>query len=469
MVKYYLAIDIGASNGRHMLGHLEDGRMILEEVHRFENGMKMKDEELCWDLKILFNEIKVGMKKCKKIGKIPESMGIDTWGVDFVLLDKDDKVLGNTVGYRDSRTKGMDGKVYSIISEEKLYERTGIQKQIFNTIYQLMAVKEKHSEQLKNAKSMLMIADYLHFLLSGVKKTEYTNATTTQLVSPKTKKWDKELIELLGFPQEIFEDIVLPGTVLGSLTEEVQKEVGYDCQVVLPATHDTGSAVIAMPSNKDNSLYISSGTWSLMGIETTEADCSLKSREHNFTNEGGYNYRFRYLKNIMGLWMIQFAKKEFNTSYSFAEICELASTETIDSIVDCNDDCFLAPESMINEIKRFCRKTNQKEPVTDAEIASVIYNSLAVCYGNTIKEIEGMTRCSYEHIHVIGGGANAEHLNQLTAKYTGRKVVAGPTEATAIGNIMVQMMKNKELTDLNDARNCVYKSFEIKEYENHGA
>ncbi|WP_055666196.1 rhamnulokinase [Desnuesiella massiliensis] len=469
MVKYYLAIDIGASNGRHMLGHLEDGKMILEEVHRFENGMKMKDEELCWDLERLFNEIKVGMKKCKKIGKIPESIGIDTWGVDFVLLDKDDKVLGNTVGYRDSRTKGIDGKVYSIISEEKLYERTGIQKQIFNTIYQLMAVKEKHSEQLKNAKSMLMIPDYLHFLLSGVKKTEYTNATTTQLVSPKTKKWDKELIELLGFPQEIFEDIVLPGTVLGSLTEEVQKKVGYDCQVVLPATHDTGSAVIAMPSNKDNSLYISSGTWSLMGIETTEADCSLKSREHNFTNEGGYNYRFRYLKNIMGLWMIQFAKKEFNTFYSFAEVCELASTETIDSIVDCNDDCFLAPESMINEIKWFCRKTNQREPVTDAEIASVIYNSLAVCYGNTIKEIEKMTRCSYDHIHVIGGGANAEYLNQLTAKYTGRKVFAGPTEATAIGNIMVQMMKNKEFTDLNDARNCVYKSFEIKEYENYGA
>lgn len=464
MVEYYLAIDIGASNGRHMLGHLEDGKMILEEVHRFENGMKMKDEELCWDLEMLFNEIKVGMKKCKKIGKIPESIGIDTWGVDFVLLDKDDKVLGNTVGYRDSRTKGMDEKVHSIVAEESLYKKTGIQKQIFNTIYQLMAVKEKHPEYLQNAKSMLMIPDYFHYLLSGVKKTEYTNATTTQLVSPETKNWDRELIEMLGFPQEIFEDIISPGTVLGSLTKEIQEEVGYECQIVLPATHDTGSAVMAVPSNKENALYISSGTWSLMGIERPEADCSLKSKERNFTNEGGYDYRFRYLKNIMGLWMIQSVKKGFSTSHSFVELCEKASRENIDSVVDCNNSCFLAPESMIGEVKRYCRETNQREPITDGEIAAVIYNSLAICYGNTIKEIEELTNCSYDQIHVVGGGANAEYLNQLTAKCTGRKVVAGPVEATAIGNIIVQMLQNKELNNLKEARNCVYKSFQIREY-----
>ena len=466
MSYYYLAIDIGASSGRHMLGHIEDGKMILEEIHRFENEIQVKDGELCWDLVRLFSEVKFGMKKCKEIGKLPKSVGIDTWGVDFVLLDKDDNVLGNTVGYRDGRTKGMDQKVYSIISEEKLYERTGIQKQIFNTIYQLMAVKEKYPEYLQNAKSMLMIPDYLHFLLSGVKKTEYTNATTTQLVSPKTKKWDKKLIEILGFPREIFEDIVTPGTVLGSLTKAVQEEIGYDCQVVLPATHDTGSAVIAVPSNNKNSLYISSGTWSLIGIERLEADCSLKSREHNFTNEGGYNYQFRYLKNIMGLWMIQSVKKELKISYSFDEICELASKEVIDSKVDCNNNCFLAPVSMINEVKRVCRETNQKEPITDAEIATVIYNSLAICYGNTIKEIEVLTNCSYEQIHVVGGGAKADYLNKLTAKYTSRKVVAGPIEATAIGNIMIQMMYNKELADIYEARSCVYKSFEIKEYKN---
>jgi rhamnulokinase len=465
MGDYYLAIDIGASSGRLILGYLKDGKMILEEVHRFENGMEMKDGELCWNKDKLFSEIKVGMKKCKEIGKLPKSVGIDTWAVDFVLLDKNDKVLGNTVGYRDNRTKGMDEKVYSILSEEKLYERTGIQKQIFNTIYQLMAVKEKHPEYMQRAKSMLMIPDYLHYLLCGVKKTEYTNATTTQLISPITRQWDRELIEQLGFPQEIFEDIVTPGTVLGNLTREVREEIGYDCQVVLPATHDTASAVIAVPSNKGNTLYISSGTWSLMGIERPEADCSLKSRTCNFTNEGGYNYQFRYLKNIMGLWMIQSVKKEFDTQHSFAELCEMASRENISSIVDCNDNCFLAPESMISELRRFCRDTNQKEPTTDGEIAAVIYNSLAVCYGNTIKEIEQLTTCSYDAIHVVGGGANAVYLNELTAKYTGKKVVACPIEATAVGNIMVQMMHNKELNDIQEARNCVFNSYDIKIYE----
>lgn len=466
MGNYYLAIDIGASSGRHMLGHLEDGKMLLEEVHRFENGIALKEGELCWDLGRLFSEIKAGMRKCKEIGKIPKSVGIDTWAVDFVLLDEEDRVLGNTASYRDSRTKGMDEEVYSIISEENLYERTGIQKQIFNTIYQLMAVKKKHPEHLQKAKSLLMIPDYFHYLLSGVKKTEYTNATTTQLVSPKTKDWDRELIGMLNFPQDIFQNIVTPGTILGGLIKTVQEEIGYDCQVVLPATHDTGSAIIAVPSNKDSTLYISSGTWSLMGVERNEADCSLKSREMNFTNEGGFNYRFRYLKNIMGLWMIQSVKKELSTQYTFAELCEMASEETISSIVDCNSSCFLAPESMIEAIKSYCRETSQIEPNTAGELAAVIYNSLGACYGKTIKEIEELTDSSYDQIHVVGGGANAQYLNELTARYTGRKVVAGPTEATAIGNIMVQMIREIELKDIYEARDCVFNSFEIKIHEN---
>lgn len=464
MSKYYLAIDIGASSGRHILGHLENGKMILEEIHRFENGMKMKGEELCWELDNLFKEIIAGMKKCKEVNKVPVSVGIDTWGVDFALLDENDKVIGNTVGYRDSRTTGMDEKVYSVISEKDLYLRTGIQKQIFNTIYQLMAVKEKHPEHLEKAKSLLMVPDYFHFLLTGVKKTEYTNATTGQLISPETKKWDSELIEMLGYPKEIFKEIVTPGTELGDLTKEVQEQVGYNCKVVVPGTHDTASAVLAVPSNRPDTLYISSGTWSLMGIERPSADCSLESKEHNFTNEGGYEYRFRYLKNIMGLWMIQSAKKEFKTKYSFAEICEAASKENIKSIVDCNDSRFLAPASMIDEVKKACMETNQEEPKTDAQVASVIYNSLAVCYKNTITEIEEITGNKYNQINIVGGGANAEYLNVLTAKYTGRKVFAGPTEATAIGNMMVQMMKNSELKNLEEARNCVYESFEIKNY-----
>ena len=357
MDRYYLAIDIGASSGRHMLASMKDGKMQLEEVYRFPNGMDNRNGTLCWDVDRLFTEIKNGLKKCKEIGKIPVTMGIDTWGVDFVLLDRDDQILGDTVGYRDSRTEGMDEKVYEVIPQDELYARTGIQKQIFNTVYQLMAVKETHPEYLEQAESILMIPDYLHFLLTGVKKNEYTNATTGQLVSPETNDWDYELIDMLGYHSNIFRPVSMPGTVVGEFTEEVQKEVGFNCTVVLPATHDTGSAVLAVPTNDDDAVYISSGTWSLMGIERREADCSTESMKANFTNEGGYDHRFRYLKNIMGLWMIQSVKKEFTEDLSFAQICEMASKETIPSIVDCNDDCFLAPESMIGEVQDFCRRT----------------------------------------------------------------------------------------------------------------
>ena len=465
MEKYYLAIDIGASSGRHMLASMKDCRMQLEEVYRFPNGMDNKNGTLCWDVERLFTEIKNGLKKCKEIGKIPVSMGIDTWGVDYVLLDKDNKILGDTVGYRDSRTEGMDEKVYETISQNDLYARTGIQKQIFNTVYQLMAVKESHPEYLEQAESILMIPDYFHFLLTGVKKNEYTNATTGQLISPKTNDWDYELIDMLGYNSRMFQPVSMPGTVVGEFTKEVQDEVGFNCTVVLPATHDTGSAVLAVPTNDDDAVYISSGTWSLMGIERKEADCSMESMKANFTNEGGYDHRFRYLKNIMGLWMIQSVKKEFTEDLSFAEICEMASKETISSIVDCNDDCFLAPESMIEAVQKFCRDTNQQVPETVGEISSVIYNSLAKCYGDTVEEIENITGKNYSTIYVVGGGSNAGYLNELTAKYTGRKVSAGPSEATAIGNIIVQLLHDGMFADLPEARNCVKESFDVKMYE----
>ena len=464
MDRYYLAVDIGASSGRHMLASMKDGKMHLEEVYRFPNGMDDKNGTLCWDVDRLFTEIKNGLKKCKEIGKIPVSMAIDTWGVDYVLLDKDDRILGDTVGYRDSRTEGMDEKVYEVIPQDELYARTGIQKQIFNTVYQLMAVKESHPEYLEQAESILMIPDYFHFLLTGVKKNEYTNATTGQLVSPKTNDWDYELIEMLGYNPKMFRPVSMPGTVVGDFTEEVQKEVGFNCTVVLPATHDTGSAVLAVPTNDDDAVYISSGTWSLMGIERKEADCSMESMKANFTNEGGYDHRFRYLKNIMGLWMIQSVKKEFTEDLSFAQICEMASRETIPSIVDCNDDCFLAPKSMIKAVQDFCSRTGQQVPETVGEISSVIYNSLAKCYGDTVQEIEEITGKKYSTIYVVGGGSNAGYLNELTAKYTGKKVSAGPSEATAIGNVIVQMLHDGIFKDLPEARTCVRESFDIVMY-----
>lgn len=465
MEKYYLAVDIGASSGRHMLASMKDGKMQLEEVYRFPNGMDNKNGTLCWDVERLITEIKNGLKKCKEIGKIPVSMGIDTWGVDYVLLDKDDNILGDTAGYRDSRTEGMDEKVYEVIPQDDLYARTGIQKQIFNTIYQLMAVKQSHPEYLEQAETILMIPDYFNFLLTGVKKNEYTEATTGQLISPKTNDWDYELIDMLGYNSRMFLPVSMPGTVVGDFTEEVQKEVGFNCTVVLPATHDTGSAVLAVPTNDDDAVYISSGTWSLMGIERKEADCSMESMKANFTNEGGYDHRFRYLKNIMGLWMIQSVKKEFTEDLSFAEICEMASKETISSIVDCNDDCFLAPKSMIEAVQKFCRDTDQQIPETVGEISSVIYNSLAKCYGDTVEEIEAITGKKYSTIYVVGGGSNAGYLNELTAKYTGRKVSAGPSEATAIGNIIVQMLHDGVFASLPEARTCVKESFDVKMYE----
>ena len=468
MAEYYLAVDIGASSGRHILGHLEDGRIVLEEVYRFENGMEKKDGHLCWNLPRLFHEIKEGLKACRAAGKIPKSMGIDTWAVDYVLLDGEDRILGNTYGYRDGRTKGMDKEVYKIIPEDALYARTGIQKQMFNTIYQLMAVKTQEPENMEKAEWLLMLPDYFHFLLTGNKLSEYTNATSTQLVSPETKQWDYELIERLGYKPSVFRPLHMPGTVVGRLSEDVQKETGLDCRVVLPATHDTGSAVAAVPSNRDHVLYISSGTWSLMGTELKDADCREMSMEANFTNEGGYEYRYRFLKNIMGLWMIQSVKKEWKESgedYSFGEICKRASRETISSIVDCNDSRFLAPESMCKAVKTYCEESGQQVPETKWEMAAVIYNSLADCYRICCREIEALTGVRYDCIHIVGGGANADYLNRLTAEATGKTVYAGPTEATAIGNLAVQMIEGKEFKSLKEARDSIFCSFEIKTYE----
>ncbi|GFI69184.1 L-Rhamnulokinase [Lachnospiraceae bacterium] len=465
MEKYYLAIDIGASSGRHILAHMKDGKMVLEELYRFPNKMTEHQGEKVWDTDRLFAEIMTGMKKCKQMGKIPVSMGIDTWAVDFVLLDKEDKIIGNATAYRDDRTAGMDEKVYAVITEKELYKRTGIQKQIFNTIYQLMALKQRHPEQLAQAEKLLMIPDYFNFLLTGKSVTEYTNATTTQLVSPGTKEWDKNLISRLGYPEKIFQQIQKPGTKLGVLKEEIAAEAGFSCKVVLPATHDTGAAVMAVPSTEGEALYISSGTWSLMGTELMEADCSDQSRELNLTNEGGYDYRFRYLKNIMGLWMIQSVRKEIGGDLSYGEICQRASACDILSVVDCNESRFLAPENMTREVKEACRESGQEVPEGIAQTAAVIYNSLAKCYARTKKEIEEMTGKVYDRIYIVGGGANADYLNRLTACAAKVRVYAGPVEATAIGNLVAQMLLAGEFKDLQDARRCILESFETKIYD----
>lgn len=467
MGNYYLAVDIGASGGRHILGSYENGKLKLEEIHRFENGLKPVEGQLCWDLDHLSAQIKTGLMKCREQGKIPVSMGIDTWAVDFVLLDKDGRILGNTVGYRDQRTRGMDQKVYEKITEESLYQRTGIQKQIFNTIYQLMAVKEKSPHLLEKAKSFLLLPDYFNFLLTGKAMTEYTNATTTQLVSQETKDWDYELIERLCYPKSLFQPVSMPGRLVGRLTKEMEKEVGFNLDVIQIATHDTASAVLAVPAREEDFLYISSGTWSLMGTETMKADCSIGSFRGNFTNEGGYGGRFRYLKNIMGLWMIQSVRNELNKKFSFSQLCQMAREEQdFPSRVKVNADCFLAPDSMILQIQESCRKEGQPVPETPGQLARVIYQSLAECYGETAREIEALTGKTYPCIYIVGGGSDAEYLNQLTAEKTGKIIFAGPKEATAVGNLAVQMLWAKKFESLWEARKRIYDSFEMKEY--HG-
>ncbi len=461
-VNYYLAVDIGASSGRHILAHLENGNIVLEEIHRFENKLVMTHGHLCWDTQRLYAEILNGLKKCKEQGKIPVSMGIDTWGVDFVLLDQKGEVIGDTVAYRDSRTNGMDEPVYACIPEQELYARTGIQKQLFNTVYQLMSVKLNHPEWLESATRLLMIPEYFNYRLTGNAVNEYTNATTGNLVNAATKTWDGEILDALGYPRRLFGELKLPGDTVGEFTPEVAAEVGFTCRVVLPATHDTGSAVAAVPATDDDFLYISSGTWSLLGAERMEPDCREESFRLNFTNEGGVDYRFRYLKNIMGLWIIQSIKRELNNEYSFGALCDMAQAATIDTVIDVDDARLLAPASMIETVKALCAEGGSQVPATVGEVVKVVYRSLAKRYGEAVREMERVTGRTYSRLHIVGGGCKDDYLNSLTAEATGLEVYAGPVEATALGNLLVQMMAGGEFASLTEGRIAIARSFDVK-------
>lgn len=463
MLKYCLSVDIGASSGRLILGHVENQHLQIQEVHRFENKMIEKNGQFCWDIDSLFSEIIKGIKKCHQLGINPVSIGIDTWAVDFVLLDEDDQLLTDAVAYRDPRTDGMMEEVTNIIMKERLYLETGIQFQKFNTIYQLYSLKKQDPEILKRAKSFLMIPDYLHFLLTGVKANEYTNATSTQLINAFTKKWDKEIIEKLGLNLEMFQEIKMPKSKLAPIKQELVREIGFEMDVILPATHDTGSAVLAVPELADT-IYLSSGTWSLIGVENHFPICVTKALDYNFTNEGGMDYQFRFLKNIMGLWMIQEVKRNFDNQYSFSEFVEQARDEQFYSIVDVDDPRFLKPVNMINEIQQYCRETNQPVPERPGQIAKCVFDSLANSYKKAIEEIEDIFEKSFKRINVIGGGCQNELLNQTLANVTNKEVFAGPIEATAIGNLVSQLIAVGELIDIHDARGIIKQSFEVKKY-----
>ena len=477
---YHLAIDIGASSGRHILGHLEDGKMVLEEVYRFDNSQIRKDGHDCWDHQALARSVLQGIAKCKEIGKIPATIGIDTWGVDFILLDEQGLPCSDMVAYRDARTDGADALVDAAISSDELYARCGIQKMLFNTIYQLAALKKEHPEQIEKAQRLLMVPEYLNFVLTGKMANEYTNATTGNLVNARAKDWDWEVIDKLGLPRRIFGKLEMPGTTLGGLTSAVQATVGFDAQVVLPATHDTGSAFLAVPARDDQAVYISSGTWSLLGVENAEPITTPEAKAANFTNEGGAWYRFRFLKNIMGLWMIQSIRRELNgvdyvegkettatwtlsdyekgKKYSFADLENAAKAATsFAGRVSANDTRFLAPASMIAEVQAAA----DVKPATVGELMQCVYASLADCYAKMIKDLAQLSGKAYTSVNIVGGGSKDGYLNKLTAEATGLEVFAGPTEGTAIGNLIVQFIAAGELADLADARACVSRSFDV--------
>lgn len=455
-MEYYLAIDIGASSGRHILGCIENEKISLKEIYRFDNELQNIDGKLCWDISRLEKEVKTGIKECNKYNIVPKTVAIDTWGVDYVLLDGDNKPLLPVYAYRDSRTSESIPLVEDLVSPSELYSKTGIQKLDFNTVYQLYC--DKMSGRLDKAEHFLMMPEYLSYTLTGQMKNEYTNATTTGMVNANQKEWDKDIIKTLGYPERLFGRLYLPGEVLGGFTEEMKEYAGFDSTVVLCPSHDTASAVLACPL-EEKGLYISSGTWSLMGTELENAVLGEEARKANFTNEGGYAYRFRFLKNYMGMWLLQNIRKNLNKKYTYDEMMNMAENCQSITYIDVNDPRLTAPESMIEAVRAVSGKADM--PIEC--VINCVYHSLAKSYAFALNEISRLTGKEIDSINIVGGGSADKYLNRLTAKYTGKKVYAGPREATALGNIVSQIIKDNENIDLWLARKLIKKSFDIEE------
>lgn len=425
-MKYYLAIDIGASSGRHIIGWQEGGEIFAKEVFRFPNGVKKRDGHLVWDIEMLYQYVVEGIKQAFALYPEIESLSVDTWGVDYVLID-DDKEILPVYAYRDGRTEAVISVVHKIVPFSELYSRVGCQFQPFNSIYQLY--DDKIKGRLDKATDILMIPEYLMWRLSGVKAREYTNATTTGMVNGE---FDMEIVKRLGYPERLFPRLSQPGTVLGKILPQISENVGGSCKVVLCATHDTGSAVEGIPMDK-NHPYISSGTWSLLGVKTEKPITDKKSEKANYSNEGGVGYN-RYQKNIMGMWLVNELQRELCPDTPFNEIVRLAEQSDCQSLVDANAPDFLAPESMKDA---FDKATGGLNLVGD--YFRCAYRSLAYSYKQAIDELEQNTGIAYEKIYIVGGGAKNAFLNRLTEQATGKSVIALPIEATALGNLKIQM------------------------------
>ena len=475
--KVYLGVDLGAESGRVMAGLWDGSHMRLEELHRFPNGGVWVGDSLKWDVVRLWAEIQQGLGEAgRRFGSAVRSVGVDTWGVDTVLLSQSDELLGLPFHYRDPRTRGVMGRVLERIPRAEIFGQTGLQFMEINTLFQMVSLREQHPELLDAARSLLMMPDFFNWCLSGVRSAEFTNATTTQFFDPRKRSWATDLLSQLDIPASILPPAVDPGAVLGPLRSGLASRVGLGgVRVVAPATHDTGSAVAAVPTDstgKANWAYISSGTWSLMGVEVPNAILSSKAMKFDLTNEGGIQGTYRLLKNIMGLWLVQQCRRSFEhrgRAHTYEQLVSLASKATpLRSLVNPDHPSFLAPEDMASAIQERCRATGEPVPEDEGALVRCALESLALKYASTLQGLEEVTGTPVEVIHVVGGGSRNDLLNQFTADACQRPVLAGPVEATVLGNLLVQAQADGAVGDLVQLRSVVRQSGAIRRFDPSG-
>lgn len=463
MTKTYVAVDIGASSGRLMLSQLKDGKMSLKEMHRFTNGFTMKDGHDRWNIDHIIKEILVGLTKIKKAGYDHISLGIDTWAVDYVLVGKNGEKIEDPISYRDARTTNAIKDLTARVSKEKIYQKTGIQFLNFNTLYQLF---EEDKALLAKTDKIMMIPDYIGYVLTGKAVLEVTNASTTQMLSLREGLFDQNLLKEVNVKQDQFPKLVDAGTPLGKLDKD--KFPAYDLpdtDIITVATHDTASAVVGAPGMGHHWAYLSSGTWSLLGTELNVPENGPEAFKENYTNEWGAYGTYRFLKNIMGLWMAQCVKRELDNKYSFAELAEMAGrVKPFEQFININDERFVNPKNMIKEIQDYCQETGQKVPETPGEIVMAIYSNLALFYAHEIQRLNDILGYKIDTLNIVGGGSNVALLNQLTSTISKINVYAGPGEATAIGNLAVQMITRGDILNVYLARRIISDSFDIKKF-----
>ena len=467
----YIAVDLGAESGRVMLGRIADGRLSLEQIRRFSNGPVQEDGSLRWNFDRLLAEIKTGIGEAAgRAGGEVRGIGVDTWGVDFGLLGTDGKLIEKPYHYRDGRTNGMMDKAFELMPKRQVYENTGIQFMQLNSLYQLLAMRLANSPALSKTERLLFMADLFSYHLCGRAFGEYTLASTSQMMDMKTGKWSKPIFDALSLPMKIMPEITQPGTVVGDLTEAVAKEIGCGrIPVIAIGSHDTASAVLGVPGAGDNWAYLSSGTWSLMGVELPHAIIDDKTFGHEFTNEGGVENTIRLLKNIMGLWLVQECKRQWQRQgqdLSYAELTRLAAAaKPFFGHVECDRSEFLAPGDMPARISEYLTDTEQRTTQDKGQMVRLILESLALKYRSVLDAIEDVTSRRIDVLHVVGGGIQNELLCEFTADAIGRKVVTGPIEATASGNILMQAKATGQIKSIDEARRIVRNSFELREYK----